>query len=340
MRRLNEHELASRLSFFIWRSTPDDRLLGLAKKGDLRKQIDSEVKRMLRDKRADGLVKDFTGQWLELRNLEVYKPDKNLFPTYTAELRNDMRGETELLYSHVLKNNLSIMDLLSADYSFINERLASHYQIKNVQGPQFRLVSLKGVQRRGILGHGSILTITSDPNRTSVVKRGKYVLENILGSPPPPPPPNAPSLEDAGGAGGSLRERMIQHRSNAVCASCHKKMDPIGFALENFDAIGRFRLSDNGNKIDASGILDSGEKFKDFRDLQRIITDEKTDLYIENLTKKMLVYALGRGLEFYDEKVVDRMVKRLKSAEYRHDELILGIVKSLPFDMKRGESSN
>jgi len=340
MRRLNEHELASRLSFFIWRSTPDDQLLGLAKKGDLRKQIDSEVKRMLRDKRADGLVKDFTGQWLELRNLDVYKPDKNLFPTYTAELRNDMRGETELLYSHVLKNNLSIMELLSADYSFINERLASHYQIKNVQGPQFRLVSLKGVQRRGILGHGSILTITSDPNRTSVVKRGKYVLENILGSPPPPPPPNAPSLEDAGGAGGSLRERMIQHRSNAVCASCHKKMDPIGFALENFDAIGRFRLSDNGNKIDASGILDSGEKFKNFRDLQRIITDEKTDLYIENLTKKMLVYALGRGLEFYDERVVDRIVRRLKSAEYCHDELIMGIVKSLPFDMKRGESSN
>ncbi|SVB62855.1 uncharacterized protein METZ01_LOCUS215709, partial [marine metagenome] len=154
------------------------------------------------------------------------------------------------------------------------------------------------------------------------------------------PPPNVPSLEDAGGEGESLRERMIQHRSNSVCASCHKKMDPIGFGFENFDAIGRFRLSDNGNKIDASGILDSGEKFKNFRDLQRIITDEKTDLYIENLTKKMLVYALGRGLEFYDERVVDRIVRRLKSAEYCHDELIMGIVKSLPFDMKRGESSN
>jgi len=340
MRRLNEYELASRLSFFLWRSTPDDHLLDLAKKGDLRKQIDRQVKRMLRDKLADGLVKDFTGQWLELRNLDVYRPDKKLFPTYTVELRDDMRQETQLLYSHVLKNNLSIMELLSADYSFINERLASHYQIKNVQGPEFRLVSLKSVQRRGILGHGSILTITSDPNRTSIVKRGKYVLENILGSPPPSPPPNMPSLEDAGGESESLRERMIQHRSNVVCASCHEKMDPIGFALENYDAIGRFRLLDNGNKIDASGILDSGEKFKDFRDLQRIIAGKKTDLYIENLTKNMLVYALGRGLEFYDEKVVDRMVKRLKSAEYRHDELILGIVKSLPFDMKRGESGN
>lgn len=337
IRSLNEYELASRLAFFLWRSMPDDRLLNLARSGELRKNIDNEIRRMLQDQRVDGLVEDFAGQWLELRNLDVYRPDKKLFPSYTAGLRKDMRQETEMLYAHVINNNLSIKELLTADYTFLNERLAAHYQIKDVKGRQFRMVSLKGTQRGGIFGHASILTITSDPNRTSPVKRGKYVLENILGTPPPPPPPNVPELKVAQNGGGTLREQMIKHRSNAVCASCHRKMDPIGFAFEHFDAIGRFRLIDGGKEIDASGKLDSGEAFESHGDLQRIIAGKKTELFLRCLTKKMLVYALGRGLEYYDEKAVERIVQRLKQNGYRHNELIKGVVKSLPFDMKRGE---
>ena len=340
IRQLNEYELASRLAFFLWRSMPDDRLLDFAKKGLLRKNIESEIRRMIRDSRSYGMVRDFTGQWLGLTNLDVYKPDKKIFPLFTADLKEDMRRETELLYAHVLKNNLNIKELISADYSFINDRLAAHYQIGDIEGTHFRLVSLDNVQRRGLLGHGSILTVTSDPNRTSPVKRGKFVLDNILGTPPLPPPPNVPELEVEQGEGETLREQMIKHRSNVVCASCHKKMDPIGFAFENYDGIGRYRLTDNGEKIDTSGVLDTGEPFKDINDLQNIITSKKMDLYVESLVRKMMVYALGRGLEFYDERVVGHIVKRLSSKGYQHDELVVSIVQSLPFDMKRGEASN
>ena len=340
IRQLNEYELASRLAFFLWRSMPDDRLLDFAKKGLLRKNIESEIKRMVRDDRSYGMVRDFTGQWLGLRNLDVYKPDKKIFPLFTANLKEDMRRETELLYAHVLKNNLNIKELISADYSFINDRLAAHYQIGNVDGAHFRLVSLNNLQRRGLLGHGSILTVTSDPNRTSPVKRGKFVLDNILGTPPLPPPPNVPELEVEQREGETLREQMIKHRTNVVCASCHKKMDPIGFAFENYDGIGRYRLTDNGEKIDTSGVLDTGESFRGVNDLQSIITSEKLDLYVENLVRKMMVYAMGRGLEFYDERVVGHIVKRLRAKGYQHDELVVSIVQSLPFDMKRGEASN
>ncbi len=340
IRQLNEYELASRLAFFLWRSMPDDRLLDFAKKGLLRKNIESEIRRMIRDDRSYGMVRDFTGQWLGLRNLDVYKPDKKIFPLFTADLKEDMRRETELLYAHVLKNNLNVKELISADYSFINDRLAAHYQIGDIDGAHFRLVSLNNVQRRGLLGHGSILTVTSDPNRTSPVKRGKFVLDNILGTPPLPPPPNVPELEVEQGEGETLREQMIKHRSNVVCASCHKKMDPIGFAFENYDGIGRYRLTDNGEKIDTSGVLDTGESFKGINDLQNIITSKKLDLYVESLVRKMMVYALGRGLEFYDERVVGHIVKRLSSKGYQHDELVVSIVQSLPFDMKRGEASN
>ena len=340
IRQLNEYELASRLAFFLWRSMPDDRLLDFAKKGLLRENIESEIKRMIRDSRSYGMVRDFTGQWLGLRNLDVYKPDKKIFPLFTADLKEDMRRETELLYAHVLKNNLNIKELISADYSFINDRLAAHYQIDNINGAHFRLVSLNNVQRRGLLGHGSILTVTSDPNRTSPVKRGKFVLDNILGTPPLPPPPNVPELEVEQQEGETLREQMIKHRSNVVCASCHKKMDPIGFAFENYDGIGRYRLTDNGEKIDTSGVLDAGESFKGINDLQNIIISKKLDLYVENLVRKMMVYALGRGLEFYDERVVGHIVKRLSAKGYQHDELVVSIVQSLPFDMKRGEASN
>ena len=338
VRSLNEFELASRLSFFIWSSLPDERLLQLAKTGQLRKNLSAEVSRMLKDARANSLVENFAGQWLELRNLNVYRPDRKLFPTYTPELRDDMRRETELLFGHVMRGNRSVLELLSADYSFLNARLATHYGVKNVAGNNFRQVSLKGTGRGGILGHASILTITSDPNRTSPVKRGKYVLENILGTPPPPPPPDVPELEVAGADKGTLREQMVKHRTNAVCASCHEKMDPIGFAFEHFDAIGRYRAKDNGQPIDAAGKLDSGEAFKNAAELRQVLIDKKSDLFARCLTEKMLTYALGRGLEYYDKRTVDTIVKRLQTKGYRFNELVGGIVVSLPFDMKRGEA--
>jgi len=338
IRSLNEFELASRLSFFIWSSLPDDQLLQLANQGQLRKNLNAEVSRMLKDQRAESLVENFAGQWLELRNLNVYRPDRKLFPSYTPELRDDMRRETELLFAHVMRGNRSVLELISADYSFLNARLAAHYGIKNINGNNFRQVSLKGTGRGGILGHASVLTITSDPNRTSPVKRGKYVLENILGTPPPPAPPDVPELEMTGANKGTLREQMIKHRANAVCASCHEKMDPIGFAFEHFDAIGRYRTQDNGEPIDAAGKLDTGESFKNASDLRGIVVGKKRDLFARCLTEKMLTYALGRGLEYYDKRTVDKIVQRLQQNGYQFNELVGGIITSLPFDMKRGEA--
>jgi len=338
IRSLNEFELASRLSFFLWSSQPDDQLLQCAQKGRLRKNLGSEVGRMLKDARAQSFVENFAGQWLELRNLDVYQPDKKLFPTFTPALRNDMRQETELLFAHVMRGNRSVLELLSADYSFVNARLAAHYGIPDVKGEKFRSVSLRGTPRGGILGHASILTITSDPNRTSPVKRGKYVLENILGTPPPEPPPDAPPLSESGEITGTLREQFVKHRQDPTCASCHKVMDPIGFAFENYDAIGRYRTKDNGIPIDASGKLETGEPFKNATDLRRILLNRKREYFVRCITEKMLTYALGRGLEYYDKRTIDNIVTRLKKSNYRFSELVQGIVTSLPFDMKRGEA--
>ena len=339
IRRLNEYELASRLAFFIWSSVPDDRLLDLAAKGALRKQLESEVQRMLADSRAEALVENFAGQWLQLRNLDIVRPDKNLFPVYTPELREDMRRETELLFVDVLRGNRPLTELLTARYSFVNERLAALYGLPNIQGEAFRKVALRGNTRAGVLGHASVLTLTSDPDRTSPVKRGKYVLDNILGTPPPPPPPNVPELEEAGEIKGTMREQMAKHSTNAVCASCHEKMDPIGFAFENFDAIGRYRTEDNGMPVDAGGQLYSGESFRNAAELRAIFATKKSDLFIRCVTEKMLTYALGRGLEYYDKRPVDKIVERLKGNEDRSFHLVMGIVGSLPFDMKRGEAA-
>ena len=338
IRSLNEFELASRLSFFLWSSQPDVQLLKYAHKGQLRKNLGEEVRRMLKDARAQSFVENFAGQWLELRNLDIYQPDKNLFPTFTPALRNDMRQETELLFAHIMRGDRSVLELLSADYSFINARLAAHYGIGNVQGEKFRSVSLRGTSRGGILGHASILTITSDPNRTSPVKRGKYVLENILGTPPPAPPPDAPPLSESGKITGTLREQFVKHRQDPACASCHKVMDPIGFAFENYDAIGRYRMKDNGIPIDATGKLETGEPFKNATDLRRILLNQKREYFARCITEKMLTYGLGRGLEYYDKRTIDNIVARLKKRDYRFSELVQGIVTSLPFDMKRGET--
>ena len=339
IRRLNEYELASRLAFFIWSSGPDDRLLDLAAKGVLRKQLKAEVRRMLADPKAEALVRNFSGQWLQLRNLDIVRPDKSLFPTYTYKLRDDMRRETELLFADVLRGNRPLTELLTARYSFVNGRLAALYGLSNVRGDEFRKVALKGNTRAGVLGHASVLTLTSDPNRTSPVKRGKYVLDNILGTPPPPPPPNVPELEEAGEIKGTVREQMAKHSTNAVCASCHKKMDPIGFAFENFDAIGRYRTEDNGAPVDAGGQLDSGESFKNAAELRAIFATKKSDLFIRCVTEKMLTYALGRGLEYYDKRPVDKIIERLDGNDDRSFHLVMGIVESLPFDMKRGEAA-
>jgi len=337
IRSLNEYELASRISFFIWNSIPDDTLFELAQRGQLRKNLPAQIRRMLRDAKAQSLVANFTGQWLQLRNLEMLQPDKRLFSAFNNELRADMRRETEMLFAHVMRNNRSVVDLLDADYTFVNERLANWYGLKNVRGGQFRIVSLKGTPRGGVLTHASILTITSDPNRTSPVKRGKYVLENILGTPPPPAPDNVPELESAAELKGTLRQQMVKHRENPVCASCHQKMDPIGFAFENFDAIGRWRTMDNGVLINAASQLDSGEKFRDATGLRKILAVRKRDLFVRCLTEKMLTFALGRGLEFYDKRAVDGIMKQMERDGFKFETLVIGIAKSLPFDMKRGE---
>ena len=337
VRSLNEYELASRLSFFLWSSQPDDQLLRYANRGQLRKNLGKELERMLKDAKAQSFVENFAGQWLELRNLDVYQPDKKLFPTFTPALRSDMRRETELLFSHIMGGNRSVLELLSADYSFVNARLAAHYGISDVKGESFRPVSLRGTFRGGILGHASILTITSDPNRTSPVKRGKYVLENILGTPPPAPPPDAPPLSETGKITGTLREQFVKHRQDPACASCHKVMDPIGFAFENYDAIGRYRTKDNSLPIDASGKLETGEPFGNAADLRSILLNQKREYFTRCITEKMLTYALGRGLEYYDKRTIDGIVVRLKGNNYRFNELVQGIVTSLPFDMKRGE---
>jgi len=339
VRSLNEYELASRLSFFLWSSQPDDQLLRYANRGQLRKNLGKELERMLKDAKAQSFVENFAGQWLELRNLDVYQPDKKLFPTFTPALRSDMRRETELLFSHIMGGNRSVLELLSADYSFVNARLAAHYGISDVKGESFRPVSLRGTFRGGILGHASILTITSDPNRTSPVKRGKYVLENILGTPPPAPPPDAPPLSETGKITGTLREQFVKHRQDPACASCHKVMDPIGFAFENYDAIGRYRTKDNSLPIDASGKLETGEPFGNAADLRSILLNQKREYFTRCITEKMLTYALGRGLEYYDKRTIDGIVIRLKGNNYRFNELVQGIVSSLPFDMKRGEES-
>ena len=336
VRLLNEFELAARLSFYLWNSQPDDQLLKYANKVQLRKNLGKEVERMLKDVKAQSFIESFVGQWLELRNLNVYQPDKKLFPIFTPSLRNDMRRETELLFSHIMRGNRSVLELLSADYSFVNEPLASHYGINGVKGKNFRSVSLRGTHRGGILGHASILTITSDPNRTSPVKRGKYVLENILGTPPPAPPPDVPPLSESGKISGTLRDQFMKHRQDPACASCHKLMDPIGFAFENYDAIGRYRTKDNGLPIDAGGKLETGESFDNATDLRRILFSQKQEYFARCMTEKMLTYALGRGLEYYDKRTIDRIVARLKGNNYRFNELVQGIVTSLPFDMKRG----
>lgn len=335
---IDEYALASRLSYFLWSSLPDDELREHAQNGSLRHNLRSQVSRMLESPKATALVENFAGQWLQTRRMESVRPDRELFEAFSKLLRDDMQTETESLFEYVMRENCSVLELLNADYTFVNERLAQHYGIPGVAGDQFRKVSLASLPRRGVLSHGSILTLTSNPNRTSPVKRGQWVLENLLGTPPPPAPPDVPELEkEPGVATGSLREQMEQHRNNPSCISCHERMDPIGFALENFDAIGSWRGTDGGEPIDASATLDSGESFSGAVELVEILSTTRRGDYLTALTRKMLTYALGRGLEYYDRPAIERIVESVEQSEFRFESLVAGIAESVPFQLRRGD---
>ncbi|MBV9768048.1 MAG: DUF1592 domain-containing protein [Bryobacterales bacterium] len=334
--QLSDVALASRLSFFLWSSPPDDELLKLAEEKKLHEHavLEQQVKRMLADERADALVDNFAEQWLFLRNLKNSSPDPQIFPDFDDNLRQAMREETKLFFQSIVREDRSAMDLLNADYTFVNERLARHYGIPNVYGSQFRRVSLTSDDRRGLLGQASILTVTSYPNRTSPVQRGKWILTNLLGIPPTPPPPNVPALKENGdGKPLSLRERMEQHRADPVCAGCHKVMDPIGFALENFDAVGQWRTADDGAHIDPSGTLYNGAKVDGPAALRNMLTSHP-DVFVGVMTEKLLTYALGRGVQFYDMPAVRKIVQDAGAHDFHFSSLVLGTVESVPFQMK------
>jgi hypothetical protein len=339
--RLTDVELATRLSFFLWSSIPDDELLDSAISGKLSQPgaLEGQVRRMLADPRSEALVNSFADQWLYLRNLASTIPDARLFPDFDDNLRQALRRETELFFESIMREDRSVLDLLRANYTFVNERLAKHYGIPNVYGSQFRRITFdKDSVRGGLLGQGSILTVTSYADRTSPVIRGKWILTNIVGAPPPPPPPNVPPLKDndSGGKILTMRERMAQHRANPPCAGCHKLMDPVGFSLENFDAVGRWRTSEGGTAIDTSGNLPDGGQFVGVSGLQKALLS-RPELFLTTTTEKLLTYALGRGLESYDGAAVRKIVRDARGSDYRFSSLILGIVNSTPFQMRRSQ---
>jgi hypothetical protein len=339
--RVSDVELASRLSFFLWSTIPDAELLDLAERGRLKDPpvLERQVRRMLDDPRADTLVSNFAGQWLQLRNVETVKPDPVIFP-FDEALRQSFLAETALFVSSIFREDRSLLDLLSADYTFVNQRLAEHYGIPRIYGSQFRRVSLSDVNRHGLLGQGSVLTVTSYPNRTSVVQRGKWILENLLGTPPPPPPPDVPELKAAPhGKVLSMREQMQVHRANPVCAACHSRMDPIGFALENYDGVGRWRGEDAGAPIDASGKLPDGTEFRGPSGLSQLLLTKYRDDFLRTATEKLLTYALGRGVEYYDYPTIRSINREAARDNYRVSSWILAIVKSAPFQMRKGPDS-
>jgi hypothetical protein len=337
--RIADLELASRLSFFLWSSIPDDELLDVAIAGKLRQgaALEQQVRRMLKDQRARALGANFAGQWLYLRNLRGLHPDADVFPDFDHNLRQGLQRETEMLFESIVLEDASVLRLLDADYTFLNERLARHYGVPNVYGTQYRRVPVANAARRGLLGHGSILALTSYPNRTSPVNRGKYVLTNILGTPPPPAPENVPPLDETAGKARTMRERMEEHRRSPACAGCHKLMDPIGIALENFDGIGRWRTTDGGSAIDPAAQLADGSTVTGPADLRAAIL-RRPDMFTRNMTEMLLTYALGHGLAHHDMPYVRAILKEAARTDYRFSSLVLGIVKSVPFQMRRAES--
>ena len=349
--RISDLELASRLSFFLWSSIPDDQLLTVAEQRKLHDPIvlDREVRRMLRDPRSTSMVTNFAEQWLFVRDIEAKQPDGLLFPDFDQSLREAMHKETTLFVDSILRpsayaqdapsgvRDRSVLDLLTANYTFLNERLAKHYGIPNVQGSYFRRVTFPpDSPRGGLLGQGSILTLTSYATRTSPVVRGKWVLENLLSAAPPPPPANIPALKTEGDEPGtalSMREAMSKHRANPGCAVCHVRMDPIGFSMENFDAVGRWRDRDGAIPIDASGVLPNGTRFEGVAGLKKILLDDK-DQFITTVAEKLLMYALGRNLQYYDQPAVRAIVRGAASSNYTLTSLVSGVVKSTPFELR------
>ena len=335
--RVSDVELASRLSFFLWSTIPDDELLGLAEQGKLSdpRILEAQTRRMLADPRSRSLVTNFAGQWLYLRNVTRIQPDPQAFPAFDENLRRAMREETERVIETTIREDRPVADLLDTDFTFVNERLARHYGIDGVYGAAFRRIQITDPNRRGLLGQASILAVTSYPNRTAPTLRGKWVMEQILGSPPPPPPANVPSLkDDATTRNMNMRERMEQHRANPTCAVCHVRMDPLGFSLENFDGLGRWREATGGVAIDSSGVLPDGTKFDGPHGLRDILLSRK-DSFVETFTERLMTYALGRGVEEYDEPTIRKVVREAKSNGDSWSAIILGIVKSTPFQMRR-----
>ncbi|HTK75269.1 MAG TPA: DUF1592 domain-containing protein [Gemmataceae bacterium] len=334
---ISDLEVASRLSFFLWSSIPDDELLDVAARGDLQKPdvLAKQARRMLADPRSRSLVTNFASQWLYLRNLDSINPDPRLFPDFDDNLRQAMRRETELLFEEIVREDRSVLDLLKSDHAWLNERLAKHYGIPHVYGPRFRRVALEpGSERGGLLRHASVLTVTSYATRTSPVIRGKWVLENLIGTPPPPPLPDVPALDDNTVAANlPVRERLMQHRANAACAVCHNVIDPPGFALEHFDAVGRWRTTEEGQPVDSSGGLPDGSKFDGVGGLEDALL-KRPDVFAGTLTEKLFTFALGRGIEYYDGPAVREVVRKAKAADYKFSAIIGGIVSSTPFRMR------
>ena len=341
LQRLTQHELASRLSYFLWASMPDEELRMLADQRMLRKPeiLEAQVRRMLRDPKSRSLVEEFGGQWLQFRALESAAPDRERFPAFEDYLRLSMRRETELFFEAIVREDRSVLEFLDADYTFLNERLARHYGIEGVTGPEFRRTALADTRRGGVLTQASILTVSSYATRTSPVLRGKWILENVLNAPPPPPPPGVDNLdEEQVGSAASLREQLEAHRDDPVCASCHRRMDPLGFGLENFDAVGAWRTEDGELPVDASGVLPDGRSFSGPAQLKAILGGER-EAFARAIASKLLTYALGRGLEPYDQRTVRRIARRLPAHDYRFSGLVLEIVNSTPFRMRRGTAT-
>lgn len=329
---VTQYELATRISYFLWSSMPDDELLVMAHKGQLRDPVAlrSKVARMMKDPRMNRFVENFAGQWLQLRNLSEVRPDPRRFREFDEEIRELVRRETLTFFAGVMRGNMPVTTLLDADFTYLNEKLARYYGIRGVTGDEFRAVSLEGTGRGGLLTHASILTVTSNPTRTSPVKRGKWILENLLNTPPPPPPPDIPELEK-GKLVGTLRERMEQHRSNPACSACHNMMDPLGFAMENFDAVGQYRKRDAGVDIDASGQLPDGTKFNGIDELKRVLSTDRREQFVRCLIEKMMTYAVGRGIEYYDKCAVDKIVLDAKKQDFKFAYIVAGIIESDPF---------
>jgi hypothetical protein len=351
---IDEFALASRLSYFLWSTAPDDELYNLARKGELRANLRAQVDRMLKDQKIDRFVENFVGQWLQTRDVEGLSVDARRFlkmrrredaeEIFNHRVRRAMRQETEMLFAYLLKENRSSLEMLSADYTFLNEELAKFYGIEDVKGNQMQKVTLPpdSPRRAGILSHGSMLLVTSNPTRTSPVKRGLFLLDNILGTPAPPAPPDVPELESAKKAGENLtmREMMEVHRADPLCASCHARMDPLGLALESFTGLGQYRAEEDGKPIVTEGQLITGEKFNNVVELAQVLATSRSDDFQRCLTEKLLIYALGRGLEFYDTPTVSKIVQQMKKDGGAMHSLIYGIVESAPFQKRRGDGAH